>query len=101
MNKTAEKQELLDKIVEAIQDVKGEDIMIFDLSKIENSVAETFVICSGNSNTQVNALAGSVEKKSEKRIKRKTLARRRYRKRNVGFGRLRFGGGAYFPETDS
>lgn len=26
MNKTAEKQELLDKIVEAIQDVKGEDI---------------------------------------------------------------------------
>ncbi|MDQ1098459.1 MULTISPECIES: ribosome silencing factor [Chryseobacterium] len=63
MNKTAEKQQLLDKIVEAIQDVKGEDIMIFDLSNIENSVAETFVICSGNSNTQVAALAGSVEKK--------------------------------------
>jgi ribosome-associated protein len=37
--------------------------MIFDLSNIENSVAETFVICSGNSNTQVAALAGSVEKK--------------------------------------
>ncbi len=41
MNKTVEKQALIDKIVEAIQDVKGEDIMIFDLSKIENSVAET------------------------------------------------------------
>jgi ribosome-associated protein len=36
MNKTAEKQALIDKIVEAIQDVKGEDIMIFDLSNIEN-----------------------------------------------------------------
>lgn len=63
MNKTVEKQALIDKIVEAIQDVKGEDIMIFDLSKIENSVAETFIICSGNSNTQVSALAGSVEKR--------------------------------------
>ncbi|MBQ0151439.1 MAG: ribosome silencing factor [Chryseobacterium sp.] len=63
MNKTVEKQALIDKIVEGIQDVKGEDIMIFDLSNIENSVAETFIICSGNSNTHVSALAGSVEKK--------------------------------------
>lgn len=37
--------------------------MIFDLSKIENSVAETFIICSANSNTQVSAIAGNVEKK--------------------------------------
>ncbi|WP_419869126.1 ribosome silencing factor [Chryseobacterium sp. CT-SW4] len=69
MNKTAEKQELLDKIVEAIQDVKGEDIMIFDLSNIENSVAQTFIICSGNSNTQVSAIAGSVEKKVRNELK--------------------------------
>ena len=60
---------LIDKIVEAIQDVKGEDIMIFDLSNIENSVAETFIICSGNSNTQVSALAGSVEKKVRNDLK--------------------------------
>lgn len=63
MNKTTDKQALIDKIVEAIQDTKGEDIMIFDLSGIENSVAETFIICSGNSNTQVSAIAGNLEKK--------------------------------------
>ncbi len=63
MNKTVEKEKLLDKIVEAIQDIKGEDIMIFDLSGIENSVAETFVICSGNSNTHVSSIAGALEKK--------------------------------------
>jgi len=63
MNKIPEKQLLIDKIVEAIQDTKGEDIMIFDLSKIENSVAQTFIICTGNSNTQVSALAGNIEKK--------------------------------------
>jgi ribosome-associated protein len=63
MSKTVEKEILIDKIVDAIQDVKGEDIMIFDLTGIENSVAETFIICSGNSNTQVSSIAGSVEKK--------------------------------------
>ncbi|UJF30745.1 ribosome silencing factor [Kaistella sp. 97-N-M2] len=63
MNKTDDKQLLIDKIVEAMQDTKGEEILIFDLSKIENSVAETFVICSGNSNTQVSAIAGNIEKK--------------------------------------
>ena len=63
MNKTTEKQLLIEKIVEAIQDTKGEDILIFDLTKIENSVAETFIVCSGNSNTQVNAISGNIEKK--------------------------------------
>lgn len=69
MSKTVKKQVLIDKIVEAIQDLKGEDIMIFDLSGIENSVAETFIICSGNSNTQVSALAGSIEKKVRNDLK--------------------------------
>jgi ribosome-associated protein len=63
MNKITEKQLLIDKIVEAMQDTKGEEILIFDLSKIENSVAQTFIICSGNSNTQVSAIAGNIEKK--------------------------------------
>ncbi|TXF76113.1 ribosome silencing factor [Chryseobacterium sp.] len=63
MNKSTEKEQLIHKIVESIQDTKGEDIMIFDLSNIENSVAETFVICSGNSNTQVSAISGNIEKK--------------------------------------
>ena len=63
MNKIPEKQLLIDKIVEAIQDTKGEDILIFDLTTIENSVAETFIVCSGNSNTQVNAISGNIEKK--------------------------------------
>ena len=63
MKNNVDKQVLIDQIVSSIQDVKGEDIMIFDLSEIENSVAETFIICTGNSNTQVNAISGSIEKK--------------------------------------
>ena len=63
MNKNIDKQQLTNKIVETIQDTKGEDIMIFDLSKIENSVAQTYIICTGNSNTQVSAISGNIEKK--------------------------------------
>lgn len=69
MSKNTEKQLLIDKIVEAIQDTKGEDIKIFDLIGIENAVAETFIICSGNSNTQVSAIAGNVEKKVRNELK--------------------------------
>ncbi len=69
MSNSKEKQALIDKIIEAIQDTKGEDVMIFDLSKIENSVAETFIICSANSNTQVSAIAGNIEKKVRNELK--------------------------------
>ena len=69
MRKNTEKEQLIAKIVEAIQDIKGEDIKILDLTKIENSVAEYFVICSGNSNTQVSAIAGNVEKKVRNELK--------------------------------
>ncbi|SFI25317.1 ribosome silencing factor [Halpernia frigidisoli] len=63
MDNTLQKQILIDTIIGAIQDTKGDKTMIFDLSGIENSVAETFIICSGNSNTQVSAIAGNIEKK--------------------------------------
>ncbi len=69
MNTNIEKQQLIDKIVEAIQDTKGEDVKIFDLSGIENAVAETFIICSANSNTQVSAISGNVEKKVRNELK--------------------------------
>jgi len=69
MNKSTEKKQLIDKIIEAIQDTKGEDIQILDLSHIENSVADVFIICSANSNTQVAAIAGNVEKKVRNEIR--------------------------------
>ncbi|MBT0533426.1 ribosome silencing factor [Riemerella anatipestifer] len=62
MSNTNDKQELIDTIIRAIQDTKGEDIQVLNLTKIENAVADYFVICSGNSNTQVSAIAGNIEK---------------------------------------
>lgn len=54
---------LVDTIIEGMDDRKAEKITVLDLSDIENSVCDYFVICEGNSNTQVSAIAGSVEKK--------------------------------------
>ncbi|MCB0762900.1 MAG: ribosome silencing factor [Flavobacteriales bacterium] len=59
---------LLDAIVAGIQEVKGEDIVVLDLRSIENSAADYFVICSGSSTTQVEAIARSVEAFTEKKL---------------------------------
>ena len=63
--------ELIAVIIKGIDEVKGEDIQLLDLREIENTVCDYFIICSGNSNTQVNAISGSVQKIVSKEIKDK------------------------------
>ena len=48
-------------IIKAIQDKKGENIISLDLRKIPEAVADFFVICQANSNTQIKAIADFVE----------------------------------------
>ena len=46
-------KQLVDIITKGIQEKKGQDIVIADLSNIEGAIANYFVICQGNSPTQV------------------------------------------------
>lgn len=63
MNKQEKNTEILiAEILDGIQKVKGQDITILDLREIENAVCGHFIICTGNSSTQVSALAGSVQR---------------------------------------
>ncbi len=62
---------LITVIIKGIDDVKGEDIQLLDLREIENTVCNYFIICTGNSNTQVKAIANSVQKTVSKEIKDK------------------------------
>jgi ribosome-associated protein len=55
-------QELADAAIKGIQEVKGHDIMSFDLRNLSNSVCDFFVVCHGTSDTQVEAIARSVQK---------------------------------------
>lgn len=59
---------LIATILEGIDKVKGEDVTVLDLREIENAVCDYFIIVNGNSNTQVNAIAGSVQKVVSKAI---------------------------------
>lgn len=63
--------ELIAVILKGIDDVKGKDIQLLDLREIENTVCDYFIICSGNSNTQVNAISGSIHKAVSKELKDK------------------------------
>lgn len=62
---------LISVILKGIDDVKGEDIQLIDLRGIENTVCDYFIVCSGNSNTQVNAISGSVQKIVSKELRDK------------------------------
>ena len=44
-----------------MQEKKADDIVIMDLRSIKNAIADFFVICSANSDTQIDAIADSVE----------------------------------------
>lgn len=69
--KTVSADELIAVIIKGIDEVKGEDIQLLDLREIENTVCDYFIICTGNSNTQVNAISGSIKKLVSKETKDK------------------------------
>ena len=63
--------DLIALIIKGIDDVKGQDIQLLDLREIENTVCDYFIICNGNSNTQVVAISNSIQKVVSKELKDK------------------------------
>ncbi len=61
MQKEKKIQSLVDAIIDGIDRKKGLDIVKINLKPINHSEFDYFVICHGNSNTQVAAIANSVE----------------------------------------
>ncbi len=56
-------------ILEAIREKKGHQIVSIDLTEVENSICDCFIICHGESFTQVGAIAESIEKKLKEEAK--------------------------------
>jgi ribosome-associated protein len=67
--KEKENTELPKIIVNAIEELKGEDIICLDLRKLKNAISDFFIICSGNSNTQVDAIANFIYDDVSKKLK--------------------------------
>ena len=59
---------LSDVIVKGMQEKKASDIVVMDLRKIKNAVADFFVICSGNSDKQLDAISDSIDAEVYKKL---------------------------------
>lgn len=57
-------EQLVDAVVHGMEEVKAHDIVVMDLRKVPNALSDFFVVCHGTSNTQVQAIADSVEKET-------------------------------------
>ncbi len=61
MNET---QQLVNAITEGIQEKKGKNIVVADLTNIGDTICQYFIICQGNSPSQVRAIAESARLKA-------------------------------------
>ena len=68
---TSDSDLLIGLIIKGMEKIKGENINLLDLRNIENAFCDYFVICDGNSNTQVNAITNSISKIVSKEIMEK------------------------------
>ncbi|MBK7174668.1 MAG: ribosome silencing factor [Bacteroidales bacterium] len=59
---------LADIIVKGMQERKAIEIVKLNLGKVPNSITDYFVICHGNSRTQVEAIADSVQAEVKKAV---------------------------------
>ncbi|WP_234733197.1 ribosome silencing factor [Tellurirhabdus bombi] len=53
--------ELCDLVVKGMQEKKATDVVVMDLRSVKNAIADFFVICSGTSDTQIDAISTSIE----------------------------------------
>jgi ribosome-associated protein len=61
----AKKDQLLELIIESLLEKKGKEVINIDLGRLDYAACDNFIICHGDSVTQVRALADSVEEKLE------------------------------------
>lgn len=55
-----ETKELIKNVIEGIQEKKGKSIIVADLTHIEDTICNYFIICQGNSPSQISAIVDSV-----------------------------------------
>lgn len=60
---------LSDLIVKGMQEKKAQEVTVLDLRSVKNAVADFFVVCSGSSDTQIDAIADAIEEEVYKSSK--------------------------------
>jgi len=62
---------LSEAIVLGMQENKAKDIVLLDLRNINNAVCDYFVICSGDSSTQISGICDAIAKFTSKKLSEK------------------------------
>jgi len=67
-NSQVPSKKLSEIVVKGMQEKKASNIVVMDLRKVNNAVADFFVICSGNSDTQLDTIANSIDQEVSKEL---------------------------------
>lgn len=62
---------IVTQILQSLEDRKAQDIVCIDLRDNEDAFVDYMIVCHGDSTTQVNAMAGNVEKDVNDKLKTK------------------------------
>lgn len=62
---------LCDTIVEGMQENKAKNITVMDLRKIPGAICDFFIICSGESSTQVDGISNAIQRLTRKELQEK------------------------------
>ena len=67
--KTAKITGLQELIIDCITDIKGKNIVLLDLRELQDVPADFFIVCEGDSTTQVRGIAGNIERRLKTELK--------------------------------
>lgn len=56
-------------IIDSIQDIKGKRIIKIDMRQLHDAPTDFFIICEGDSNTQVKAISGNITKRLKQEMR--------------------------------
>jgi ribosome-associated protein len=75
-------EKLIEIIIEAIREKKGNNILNLNLTKLNNPVCRNFIVCYAESNTQVNAIADCVEMEVKNKLMKRSGKKKALKTRN-------------------
>ncbi len=65
---------LINNIVKASQEKKAKNIVIVDISEFPGAICQCFIVCQGNTPTQVEAIASEIVEQVRKNTKEKPIS---------------------------
>ena len=74
VNRLTQRSKIIKTIIAAIQEKKGENIISLDLRKINEAVADFFIVCEAGNQPQIRAIAENVEEQVWKKCDERALS---------------------------